>query len=110
MRACLKHIVSHSRLAASSFLLPFLLDLGRDSISLTVVLRSILLLCFALKLYRIRESLLLALIIAVVLSGVLLPAVEHGGDYDHTDEFLQLFVRGFPKVFIVCHAVAEGAW
>ena len=48
------------------------------------------------------------MVLAVVLAGVLVPALELRGDDIHSDELLPPFVRVFSQVLIVCHTAAEG--
>ena len=102
-------LVTHSILQTSAILLPFFLDLVRDSTSFTDKLRSVLLVCSTSKLYPILEGMLLASILVVILAGVLVPSLQLGRDDVHADELLSPLVRVFPKVLKVCYTAAEGA-
>ena len=47
-------------------------------------------------------------VLAVVLAGVLVSVLQHGGDDIHANELLSPFIRIFTEVLIVCHTALEG--
>ena len=105
---CIKLVVAHSTLEATSVFLPLFLDLARDSFSLTVLLWSVLLLWSSSWLYPILKGMLLAPVLAVFLARVLVSALELDADDIHAHTLFSPLIGIFAQVFVACHAAAEG--
>ena len=101
-------MVAYSTLEASSLLLSVFLNIVSDSFSFTVVLRAILLPWSSFKLNAILKGTLLTSGLAAVLAGVLVPALEHRVDDIYVNELFSPLITIFTKVFVMCHALAEG--
>ena len=100
-------MVLPAALEATALLLPpiYLILLYKVSFVTTGLL---LFLCSCFELHPIFKGKVLASVFAIVLAGVLVPALALDGDDVHTDELLSPFVRVFSQVLIVCHTAVEG--
>ena len=94
-------------LKATAFLLPPIYLILRYKVSF-VTTGLLPLFCSCFELYPIFKGTLLASVLVVILVGVLVSALELGGDDIHTDELLPPFIRVFPEVLLVCHTAVEG--